>query len=571
MPAQGTISLVRILQALLLIILVSPALSLAETVELSGVKFSVQEYKRVDSSTFKISVLGKPKIVKEENVDDEIVRQFFASWDKTKNLGIKEITSFCIHSIKDAHTSWAVMAFDALALTFADSQEKVLDSLEEILLNTKSNRESSAEFLRKQVSLSSFAQYRASLIAALLVHTAVVDLEWIKKKKSADIEKYSEQVKSFSQKAILSRARDQRIEEANNLLSALEAFYSSSDPIVKNVKSFVLYVSPFKKYHAGELSPEALKIELGKLRKHSEYSTEDDSLYLPLIHASAEKSLANEDGLKALRYLSLIGLDNRTPETHRLILESLGYLTNDSLAGLSEQTRYFLSEISKNDAHIRDKYFRILEKHFHNFISDREPQKAETHLEKILELRPDPDSANDALRTSLAILYLDQGLKNAAKDHIRDIKTGISFLTRLRLIFSGIYIPTAVLIFLLAVPLLGTVTYLMRTLAKQKKRIERLERETYDRMIDEAEQSKLKGFNPSPRAQINPLQKEYDELLAEFGLRGKVSLRQIKSAYRKLAKRAHPDMKPGEESDEFLKIKKNYEKILSLRRKLAID
>ena len=553
------------LRTLVLIILFSPAICLAETVELAGVEFSVQEYKRIDSSSFKISVLGKPKIVEKENVNSEIIRQFFASWDKTKNLGIDKITDFCVRSLTEKNTDWALTAFDAMALTFADSQIETVASLKSILIRSENDK----EFLQKILLLQSSTQYRADLMAALLFFMAEINSEWLKENKAVEVHKYREQIKSFAEAIVLENISNNNITQANNQNTVLKKLYSNSDPVFKRLGSIINASS--KTIKAFEASPEAAKTAVLALRKEAAFSADSEKAIVSLAHVYTEKALAENQGRKALEYLSLVKIANRSPKTHEQAIEALKLAKTQKGIYLSPETQAFLQKIVSYDEEIKNEYFSFLESEFQHYLDAKEPQKAETQLEKIQELRPDPNSANDRLRVSLAMLYLDQGLKSAAKDRVRDIKTGISFLTRLQLILSGLYIPTAVLLFLLAVPLLGTISYLIRTRTKQKRKQERLEREAYDRMVDEEEQSKLKGFNPSPRRQIDPLQKEYEELLAEFGLRGKVSLRQIKSAYRKLAKRAHPDMKPGKESEEFLRIKKNYEKIKSLRRKLAID
>ncbi|MEZ4754365.1 MAG: J domain-containing protein [Bdellovibrionota bacterium] len=551
-----------------LICLFLPALLIAETVELSGVKFPVQEYKRVDSATIKISVLGSPKIVKAENANQEIVKQFFSSWDKTKSLGIEQITSFCIQSIKDGEISWAVTAFDALALTFADSPDETVLSLEKIIDNTKDYR----EFLISIISLGSFSQYRANLSASLLLNAAALDINWIIANKSAEINKFSEQIQSYAKSRIPALLKQQQVDLATLLSGALDKFYPESEALNKYLENlFKVFFSPILKIRSLHPNPAEIQLDLQYFRSNSEFNFEDERIFLPFIHTSVENLLAKKDSINALEYLALIDLRNRTPRTHSLALEALKQTESNAFNKFSPELKNFLSGLSANDQEIKKLYYGSLENQFDKYLIENEPQRAETSLNSIVEIRPDPNTENDKLRIALAKLYLKKGLKNPARDQIDKIQTSISLGTRLDFIFSGLYLPVPLLLFLLCLPLFATISYLFNVRKKQRRILEMREREAYARIQDEEERSKLKGFKPSQTQRVDPLLKEYEDLLLEFGLKGKTSLRQLKSAYRKQAKRAHPDKKQTEESSEFLQLKVNYEKLLSLRKKLAID
>ncbi|MCB0317663.1 MAG: hypothetical protein KDD56_02830 [Bdellovibrionales bacterium] len=552
-------------RTLLFLLFIWPILSFAETIELAGVTFPIQEYKKVDDTTVKISVLGNPRIVKQENAHDEIVKQFFSSWDKTKQLGIESISNFCIQSLSSKKLIWCLTAFDALALTFADYPQETIQSLENILENTNED----LDFLRTLIKNGNFKQYRPELKAALIFLVSTLDIAWVKKELLPDANSHKSQINKYAIRQILFAINNNEIELAGKKSSTLESLFPQQDSQAKTISSLVnTYAQISDSYKE---SPYAARKMINQQSIDPAFTAEINNGITRLSQIYAERYLNDSKSKLALEYLSLASLNYRTPKTHQLAAEILDFFHKEPQTTHSFEVHLFLEEISKYDSELKNKYLEYLEYNFYQYLEHNEPQKSETQLELIRKIRPDPDKANDQLRVALVLLYLDQGLKIAANDKLKEIQTEVSFITRLKLVFAGLYIPLPMLIFILALPLLGTLGYLIRTNNRQNRARDDMARATYEQIIEDVEKTKIKGFNPTPKTQIDPLQQEYQNLLLEFGLRGQVSLKQVKKAYRDMVKKSHPDIKPGEESEDFLRTMKNYEKLLELRKKLSID
>ena len=88
---------------------------------------------------------------------------------------------------------------------------------------------------------------------------------------------------------------------------------------------------------------------------------------------------------------------------------------------------------------------------------------------------------------------------------------------------------------------------------------------------DDDESDRPSGFAITGARMMSPSMQEYNRCLQALGLKPGASLRQVKSHYRTLIKKVHPDLNrnlSAVEKERFVTLTKMYDRLIELRREL---
>jgi hypothetical protein len=182
-------------------------------------------------------------------------------------------------------------------------------------------------------------------------------------------------------------------------------------------------------------------------------------------------------------------------------------------------------------------------------------------LDRLVKIRPDPSRENDLIRLTQARLYYGFGNETLAQAKIVECFGKLTMADRLKLGFASFYVSKRLVFGVLGLFIISVVGLLILKFRKQE-----LVKNKNESTVD----AKMAFANNNI---TNPRYREYLNCLQSLGLDGKASLNDIKRAFRKAVKQAHPDKRRGEggkASDEFVSITRAYEQALNLREQLKL-
>jgi hypothetical protein len=195
-----------------------------------------------------------------------------------------------------------------------------------------------------------------------------------------------------------------------------------------------------------------------------------------------------------------------------------------------------------------------------------------------LAIRPDPNKENDALRAKqIALMLSDKSLEQYVPVKLKEVQTSVPFLYFIRFFFAGVYVSLTKLLVVLVFSIVALYIYL--THRKDVKRPIRQSdaddaadtQNSYATMSDRPffVDNKIAGAN----LRANPMMQEYCILLDKFKLPRDASVKDVKSAYRTVVKKFHPDLHPNQSEEDknyFVEMTEAYENVLEIRKKLGL-
>ena len=311
------------------------------------------------------------------------------------------------------------------------------------------------------------------------------------------------------------------------------------------------------------------------------------------IHAAASAALKENNRVDAIKYLTRLSLDWRTPQTHNLAKAVFSEMSDVvALELTSMRAQIFFENIAKNDSIFQATYIESIQALFLKSLLQKQTRSAESYFSALLRVRSDPHPENDLLREKFAMVYNELGLNEKAERIISESSSPVSFGTKFRLFLSSLVTRKLTWVLLiLALTLAGILTYVTRRskensrgFTKPKSR-SKSETESHAEMFEQAKSSFKSGgftqerFEPPPfKARSGSYarksqREEYYYALNQLGLDKEADLQQIKVAYRNLVKRVHPDKRAQSEEarEKFLELQNLYQKTLSIRKELGLD
>jgi hypothetical protein len=366
------------------------------------------------------------------------------------------------------------------------------------------------------------------------------------------------------------------------MVQALSSLHLSDQQLIEDIKNTARIIA-----QASEAVGQGKYVEaaaaLESLRKDPVVGSVAEVGVSALLVKLGDESLQKGDHVAALFFLTRVDFKQRTPQQHLMLSRALRAQPVSSLPMvLEKQTRDILLMYAGKDEALRGELIEYLERGFGEAIKGHGVETAKGIISLVTSIRSDPSEYNDRLRRALADELITLNLPEDARLVLQQIRVAhVPLSLRIWLLATG-SLKGFLVVLLATVLALGALTFGARTAWRSYVRRSGCDKEIpagrndstarsgdvsgTDNSSDESGSMRSFVFYP-PEFRASGWRGEYEALLAFFGLSNDATLTEIKVAYRKFVKEAHPDRNltaVADSSDQFIEISKKYERLIEL-------
>jgi len=534
----------------------------AEEYVVYGLSIPVKKVLRIDDSRTTVALLGKERIVPPEKVNATLLRFYLKTEGVLTAFQQGEILSAIQMAIKENDVESSVTLLEFYLASSLYSFEEKRENLLGLHLTTSSTPvfQALVKGNRKKIP----QDVRALLFAFL----SLDEQGWMRRNGINELQKVKDAY--FDAIEFLVNRKLKEEGDSTNLRSLsdfLARTFTLSNP---KVQQLTLLFDQLHSLRTLEPSLDrSLIYPFLEVSSHISPLSFLRILVVEKVHEFSEYAVAKGISLSPLLLLAELKAEERSERTQSIMVLALNSLEINSIeARANESFMKVISQESENSSLVRDAWNNFLQRSIqvslaHDDIEGvrffREYFSAKTNQEK---------QRYAELLVSEAIGLVRVGDRDGARKVLEGIER-IPILTQLRLYLVGYYgsvarlfgLACGLFLLLLAVRFL----YLKKPIfgfKGQKWQAEHLRiREDIAKGIEP------QGVNgPS----IQPLEHEYQQLLKTFGLKENATDNELKSAYRQLIKRVHPDVQSSasesfDTNADFLKLSAAYERIIELK------
>ena len=293
-----------------------------------------------------------------------------------------------------------------------------------------------------------------------------------------------------------------------------------------------------------------------------------------LVIEFSEHAFVQHRAAAVLRGLSLIEFSQRNSKHHELLLKAVQQLQCKDIAVLQMEAveKILLAYASKDEA-VKQQYVSFLSACIEQAEESDDGRPGIAFVSLLSDVRPDPNTENDILRSTFAESFFDKGDKAGAEMVLSGVRTTLPWIYRFRLLLkSDAYVLGMVLLGLLVVvrwflKLGGAVRKSPSTSRSSKADTTTSDRREATRKGKDKKGRRSRISGAALSKQIYKELDEYADCLSRLSLQPGASLSDIKNAYRHIVKELHPDKNPKaakENTDRFIELTKTYERLLVL-------
>jgi len=553
----------------------------AESVVICGVPFKVESLSDIDRFTVKVGLFGETKLVARDSLEKLIVKTYFSETAQGGSLTPQAMKQFIVECLSAGKVSFAAQALNVLLdMDFASVVEirQAIAEWAKIAGSQEAFREVVLKFTSAAVGGAAAADVQrwADSMVMLVYWIAREDPAWVRANAVRWVYQFEGLFKSYLTDQYSQAIGVHNLPGAERDLALARYFFGEQDETVEKLRTLHGRIEQVNRAVPGE----ELEVLYTLLEGCKTDPLAHKVLY-PLLaerlHAEAGRALAQNLPEKALMILARLDFERRTPLTHELVLKALT-LSKPALPVLVRDPllELMLRRLSAHDPLLEKAYLRYLERQFNFLLQHGRTEEGGLVLEKLLLVHPDPERKNDNLRLKLALTYLDLGNRAGAARVLMERRTRLSFFERLKLIWAGFYLNRFAVLFSALVFIVCSVVLLAIQIRKLRHASVKRDTGRINFTLKDMPQSESEPNHSFVRAgggkKTDPRLKEYYRCLALLDLGPQASLRDIKTAYRKAVKHAHPDASPdGRASGRFIELTAAYEKLLKLRQELGLE
>ena len=293
-----------------------------------------------------------------------------------------------------------------------------------------------------------------------------------------------------------------------------------------------------------------------------------------LVIEFCERSLIQQQPIAVVQAMTLVDFSQRNSKHHELLVRAVGGLRCQELGILQGAAikKMLLAYASKDEA-VKQRYLSLLSSCIEESAQSDDASRGMAYVVLLTEVRPDPCTDNDILRSALAESFFDRGDIAGAYKVLGGVGTELPWVYRFRLLLkSDAYVLGMVLLGLLVVVrwilMLGGVaqrSFVARSSASSDRA--RVQQRDTNNQGESEDSRRAQFFDSSLKKQMYRGLDEYRDCLSTLQLEPGASVADIKNAYRHLVKALHPDMNPHaakEDTNKFIELTKTYERLLAL-------
>lgn len=556
---------------LLVLVIISGFLAfhcLAESVSVYGVNIPVSGIKEVSPTQVLVSIDSTDEIIDRPNVNKFVVKYLFGSRDKFQVLSASDVYRLIESASNAGDVEIAELAARGL-FEYGDST----DAFAEDFFDRLSRVKIAPDLFKRVISDAGPSSVSPRIIANMLVTIGSFDIGWLRGNAAQQLVTYSSEVRSLIKKDFFGGLKEQNLERAKGANLLMGLFFGEEDTDKKKYDLLLLKL--------GGVSESEFPETLSNLSAGSlELKKELGPIYLDALLKKARESLDKSDPEQALKIISQVEFEKRTPEVHRILAQALADIKIDSRVLLdSPKPQDLLVLVSDKDSVVKESFYEALYAQGRFYASRGAIEDVEKIVALLGRVYPDPNEKLDETRINFAQQLFKARMGSFAERLLSQVQTGIPISKKPAILWARVKEkPSGILLLLGAlVGVVAFLRYLRSTIRRSGSPSVKTKNSSNSASPSDSSESS-DSFERGPfvtvRGRPTGLSAEYIESLTVFGLDASATLKDIKTAYRNKIKDIHPDHQVSGDSkgaDEFLRMKDVYERLLEIRRAMGLD
>ncbi len=547
----------------------------ADTVTYGGVSLSIDSQEDLHDGTIKVVIRGKPSLLPKEGFERGVALHYMTEPELSSYISSGDLLMLITGTLQGGDSEVAVNAIASAIRSRSMSPEAFGDFIGKVaaLPGGQGAIEAALRMVGQNV--------RDQPLCLSLPHTDVdklVDFDVQLSRAS-----FTSSCYTLLSGEALALFRKGDLSGVKRVLEALVSLRVSDQQVIKDVKKSALIFTQISDA-AGQGQYSVAVTALESLRKDPIFGSVAAVGISAVVTKLGEQSLQRGDYAAALYFLTRADFKQRTPQQHLMLSRAIRGLSAASLkVTLETQTQNILMMYAGKDEAVRDDLIEYFERVFKERLGDHDVETANQVIKVVVALRPDPSERNDVLRRHVVDELIALERPQEARLALQQIVVARVPLTLrvwlfasgslgglIAVVLSGVVLLTA----LVCSVVVGRRWYRLRRAVgneadgdKTGSTVTSANGSNVDDAKHDQGHSRTFVFYP-PEFRVSGWRGEYESLLSYFELPSEATLSEIKVAYRKRVKEAHPDRNltaVGDSSDQFIEISKKYERLLELR------
>lgn len=537
---------------------ISSSVILADTRNILGIDFEVERAFVIDRNNSSVTIDGRELIVPSNEVDDYIVESLLLKKQRKGEVTIASLGSFTEQAIAEKRYDIAVNGLSSLI----NGGDQAIPIMEQLVEKFQAQPGAIDLFKRALLHQKPDPKIDRRVVVPIIVAIARNDETWVANMGAEWLKDSSDEIRQHLERIFSKALFTNGLESIDELTTVARRIFGSESLLVQqfqDVRSRVQLITDAVKRGGANDLIKVFKDTVATMIPLPNGLYEMMSLR---GHDLAESLIERGQASQAIEILAYLEFDKRTPRTHELLIRAIqGIKIREAKILFTNIMVPSLIKYAQKDEIFGSEFIDIGKAYVRDLMRSGNMYQAEDIFLNLEHCGPQYDYLLDPLRLDFADTYIVSGDTARAKDKLKSVEVtrGLWVFTQFLWLVFRMNQSLLMFILMIATAIFSGLYYYYR--------INKDDDDLDLTMFDPHEAFKG-GFVKNVQRKLDPRFEEYLRSVHLLGLKPGCSEREIKAAYRRIAKKLHPDAGASKEkSEKFLTLHNTYNRLIELEEK----
>lgn len=531
---------------------------LAENRNILGLDFEVDRAFAIDRNNSSVTIGGRELIIPSSDVDDYIVESLLIKKQKQGEVSIEALGGFTEQAIANKKYEIAVIGLSSLI----HGGEQAIPIMEQLVDKFQTQPGAIDLFKRSLLHQKPDPKIDRRIIVPIIVAIARNDETWVANMGAEWLKDSSDEIRQHLERIFSKALFTNGIESIDELTTVARRIFGSESLLVQqfqDVRSRVQLITDAVKRGGANDLIKVFKDTVATMIPLPNGLYEMMSLR---GHDLAESLIERGQASQAIEILAYLEFDKRTPRTHELLIRAIqGIKVKEAKILFINTVVPSLVKYAQKDEAFGTEFIDIGKAYVRELMRKGNMYQAEDVFLNLEHCGTQYNYLLDPLRLDFANTYILSGDTARAKDKLKsvEITRGLWVFSQFLWLVFKMNQSMLMFVLMLATAIFSGLYYYYRI---------NKEDDDIDFALFDSQESFKGGFVKNVQRKLDPRFEEYLRSVHLLGLKPGCSEREIKAAYRRIAKKLHPDAGASKEkSEKFLTLHNTYNRLIELEEK----
>ncbi len=533
-------------------------LASAETRNILGLDFEVDRAFVIDRNNSSVTIDGRELLIPSSEVDSYIVESLLLKKQKQGNFSTEALGRFTEQAIAEKKYDIAVVGLSSLI----NGGEQAIPIMEQLVDKFQTQPGVIDLFKRALLHQKPDPKIDRRIIVPIIVAIARNDETWVTNMGAEWLKDSSDEIRQHLERIFSKALFTNGIESIDELTTVARRIFGSESLLVQqfqDVRSRVQLITDAVKRGGANDLIKVFKDTVATMIPLPNGLYEMMSLR---GHDLAESLIERGQSSQAVEILAYLEFDKRTPRTHELLIRAIqGMKLKEAKILFANTIVPSLIKYAQKDEAFGAEFIDIGKAYIRELMRTGSMYQAEDAFLNLEHCGAQYNYLLDPLRLDFADTYISSGDTSRAKDKLKsvEITRGLWVFSQFLWLVFKMNQSMLMFVLMLATAIFSGLYYYYRI---------NKEDDDIDFTLFDPQDAFKGGFVKNVQRKLDPRFEEYLRSVHLLGLKPGCSEREIKAAYRRIAKKLHPDAGASKEkSEKFLTLHNTYNRLIELEEK----